>query len=355
MWPSPPAGRPGGRCRGGRLRAPRPRRWPSRATTAPTRRRAPSGGTPPAGWGARNPEPPRLPGDLLPQPHRAGRRFPSRFAARQLMFAHAALTDLGARRHRHDQRIARWGRLRRRPAPPHPRTTQTSCLATGDWPASAPGTTQCRRPTAPKSTAGRLPLARSGTAQRTQPVLLQGDAGFSRKGPRPEPRPATTTASRSWRSPARWPHRRPASRATAAPGWTTSGASQILHADAVGWDWIGINLFDGSALTAFRCAAPTAAHCGPAAAIAPAAASVRAFAPTEVRFAGPPLEQPGHRRRATRWTGTSRRRPARTPSARTARRQELDSRGSTGTVYWEGLSELLDERAAAASVWATWR
>ena len=25
--------------------------------------------------------------------------------------------------------------------------------------------------------------------------------------------------------------------------------------------------------------------------------------------------------------------------------QELDSRGSTGTVYWEGLSELLDAQA----------
>ncbi len=32
----------------------------------------------------------------------------SRFAARQLLFAHAALTDLAGRRMRHDQRIARW-------------------------------------------------------------------------------------------------------------------------------------------------------------------------------------------------------------------------------------------------------
>jgi len=34
---------------------------------------------------------------------------PSRFAASQLIFAHAAVTDLGARRQRHDQRIARAG------------------------------------------------------------------------------------------------------------------------------------------------------------------------------------------------------------------------------------------------------
>jgi hypothetical protein len=28
-------------------------------------------------------------------------------------------------------------------------------------------------------------------------------------------------------------------------------SNQLLHPEAVGWDWIGINLFDGSALTAF--------------------------------------------------------------------------------------------------------
>ena len=32
----------------------------------------------------------------------------SRFAARQLLFAHAALSDIGQARHRHAQRIARW-------------------------------------------------------------------------------------------------------------------------------------------------------------------------------------------------------------------------------------------------------
>ena len=33
---------------------------------------------------------------------------PSRFAARHLLFAHAAVTQLATRRHAHDQRIARW-------------------------------------------------------------------------------------------------------------------------------------------------------------------------------------------------------------------------------------------------------
>jgi predicted secreted hydrolase len=29
-------------------------------------------------------------------------------------------------------------------------------------------------------------------------------------------------------------------------------SEEILHPDALGWDWIGMNLLDGSALTAFR-------------------------------------------------------------------------------------------------------
>ena len=70
-------------------------------------------------------------------------------------------------------------------------------------------------------------------------------------------RPATTTASRSSRVEGR-------SRSTAArrrrraagPGSTMSGATRCCAADAVGWDWIGMNLDDGSALTAFRLRAP---------------------------------------------------------------------------------------------------
>mgnify|MGYP000166676787 CR=1 FL=1 len=31
-----------------------------------------------------------------------------------------------------------------------------------------------------------------------------------------------------------------------------SALPKVLHPLAVGWDWIGINLFDGSALTAFQ-------------------------------------------------------------------------------------------------------
>ena len=84
----------------------------------------------------------------------------------------------------------------------------------------------------------------------TQPVLLQGEAGFSRKGP--ELRQASHYYSE--------PHLAASGRLVLA-GQEAQGngrawmdhewSDEILAGDAVGWDWIGINFFDGSALTAF--------------------------------------------------------------------------------------------------------
>jgi predicted secreted hydrolase len=85
----------------------------------------------------------------------------------------------------------------------------------------------------------------------TQPALLNGDQGVSRKGPAPE-------AASYYYS---LPHMR-VSGSIARDGSTDriSGeawfdhewSSQYLDEQASGWDWIGINLDDGSALMAFR-------------------------------------------------------------------------------------------------------
>jgi len=48
----------------------------------------------------------------------------------------------------------------------------------------------------------------------------------------------------------------------------------------------------------------------------------------------------------TRSNGRSRRPPAGTRIHALLDAQELDSRASTGAVYWEGLSDLLDENGA---------
>ena len=265
----------------------------------------------------------------------------SRFAARQLLFAHAAVTVLANGQgqdgkpglHLHDQRIARWS---------------------GD-PAAALGATQLGggavhlqgwslRDTGSgwQATLQGRDFALDLQLARTQPLLLQGEGGYSRKGPDEgqashyisEPQLATrgsiTVQGRKLA-------------ATAGQAWMDhEWSDNILHPLAVGWDWIGINLRDGSALTAFvlRRADGSALWAGGSWRTAGQAA--QAFAPDGVRFS------PGRRWRSpssaanypVEWT-------IETPAGRYALRalmdaQELDGRGSIGTVYWEGLSELLD-------------
>ena len=270
---------------------------------------------------------------------------PSAFAARQLVFAHAALTDLGARRQRHDQRIARAGFGLAEAA------TGDTRLRLGDW-------TLARRDTAGAGSrydavlpspalGGTLTLAMT----TTQPRLLQGEAGHSRKGPRPaqashyytQPQLATTA---TWR-----PEDGGAARTLQGVAWLDHEWSEtLLDPEAVGWDWIGMNLADGSALTAFRLRRADGRALWAGGSWRTAGGAVRAFGPGEVGF------EPGRT-----WTSpaTGARYPVEwtvdTPAGRWRVRalvdaQELDSRGSTGTVYWEGLSELADAQGRRAGL-----
>lgn len=269
-----------------------------------------------------------------------------RFAARHLLFAHAAITDLAQRRHWHEARLARWnGEPGTRP---DGAALDDADLRIGAWWLRRSGGLG---PAVPDRTGSRwqaeLPAGDWGLALRldeTQPVLLQGDAGFSRKGP------DETQASHY----VSLPHLRMAGRLTLpgrreplavqGRGWLDQEWSdELLHPLAVGWDWIGMNLADGGALTAFvlRRADGSALWAG-GSFRASGSTPARAFGPGEVRF------EPGRR-----WTSgaTGARYPVewtvQTPAGRFGVRalldaQELDGRGSTGTVYWEGLSELTD-------------
>jgi predicted secreted hydrolase len=261
---------------------------------------------------------------------------PSRFAAQQLVFAHAALTDLGTKTLHHDQRIARQGFGVAETADDDTRVSLRG------WRFGRSGGAEVSRyQAALASDAGGFAFDLALDA--TQPVLLQGDAGFSRKGPNPE------QASHYYSQPqlsvagtltlAGKP-RRVNGRAWLDHEWSDT----LLDTEAVGWDWIGINLFDGTALTAFRLrrADGTAAYAGGS--VRPRGGAVRAFGPGEVRFEA-----------QRRWSSPASRATypvewrVDTPAGRHTVRallddQELDSRASTGAIYWEGLAELLDER-----------
>ena len=168
----------------------------------------------------------------------------------------------------------------------------------------------------------------------TQPPLLQGDRGYSRKGPRPE------SASYYYSL----PHLRVGGRVridaqtrdVRGSAWFDhEWSSEYLASEALGWDWTGINLDDGSALMAFRMRGRDGTTFWAAATLRNPRER-RTFAPHEVEWTP---------RRIWRSPRTG----ATYPVAVAVRvgdlrvelvpmmdDQENDARITTGAVYWEG-------------------
>jgi predicted secreted hydrolase len=258
------------------------------------------------------------------------------FAPRQLLFAHAAVSDLATRRLLHAQRTARWN------GEPDARLAAAANADTsvhiGDWRfVRDAGETGSRYRTQIRDRDGGFGFDLVLAA--TQPVLLQGDAGYSRKGPaqashyysEPQLQASGTLVRDARRSDVR------------GVAWLDHEWSHsVMPPEAVGWDWIGMNLDDGGALMAFRLRRADGTSVWAGGTFRPAGGPARTFGPEEVRF------DPGRT-----WTSptTGARYPVEwsvaTPAGRWQVRalldaQELDSRASTGTGYWEGLSELRD-------------
>ncbi len=278
-----------------------------------------------------------------------GESSASRFAARQLVFAHVALADLAAGGRgdalMHDQRAAREGfGLAQAPA-----ATGEQLVSLHDWSLlrhapSGTGDTRTRMHASVRSDRFALELDFEGT----QPMLLQGEAGYSQKGPDPADashyysEPQLAVRGRVERAGA--PARDVGGRAWLDHEWS----NRYLGSEAVGWDWVGFNLLDGAALMAFRLRRADGSVTWAGGSYRSAAGELRNFAASEVRF------EPGRR-----WTSphTQASYPVEwlltTPSGRwhvTALQddQELDSRNSTGSVYWEGLSALRGEDGRVA-------
>ena len=266
--------------------------------------------------------------------------LPGRFAPRQLLFAHAAVTNVAGRQHRHAERLARWSGDEAWPEA-HARRADTA-ITLGRWtlrrqPATASASAQYSAHLAAPEARFTLDLQ----LQTTQPLLLQGNAGHSRKGPQPQ------QASHYYSQPQLAVQARLTldgqARTLPGRGWLDhEWSDELLAPGAIGWDWIGINLADGSALTAFRLRSADDGVVWAGGSHRPAGAAVRDFSRDEVIFTA-----------LRSWTSpdTGARYPVQwrlqTPVGLFELRalmdaQELDSRASTGTVYWEGLAELLD-------------
>ena len=257
--------------------------------------------------------------------------LPGRLAPRQLLFAHAAVTDLARSRHHHAEHLARWnGQWHADPESVNQASLARRDVRLGPW----------------RLDAGQARVRTSGLELElqlapTQPVLLQGDRGYSRKGPGP------TQASHYYSEPQIEVRGRLAldgrSRTGSGRAWLDhEWSDEILHPEAVGWDWIGINLDDGRALTAFRLRRADGSVLWAGGSVRAPGEAVRDFAPHEVRFEpGRTWKSPATQ--ATYPVAWTVRTPAGTFGVRSLLdAQEIDARRSTGTVYWEGLSELLD-------------
>ena len=247
----------------------------------------------------------------------------SAFAPRQLVFAHAAIADPAVGRLLHDQRAARagFGLAEAREA--------TTDVRIDDWSLALAGPAYRTR-IAGREFAFELEFA------PTQPILAQGEAGFSRKGPargqashyysRPH-LAASGTLERNGRR----------ERVDGTAWLDHEWSSEYLAPEAAGWDWVGLNLDGGAALMAFRIRAKAGGVFWAGGGWREGAdARPRVFARDEVRF------EPLRRWRSPR---TEIEYPVAMRLVAGGRElaleplmddQELDSRASTGVVYWEG-------------------
>jgi len=258
----------------------------------------------------------------------AAQGMSSKFAARQLLFAHAAITDVQGGKLWHDQRIARDG------FGVASASEQDMHIKLRDWSLQAQG----GRYTA------ELPSTDFGLRlqfDETQAVLLQGNKGLSRKGP--EEKQASYYYSQPHLATRGTLQIKGQSLEISGKAWLDhEWSKEVLHPRATGWDWIGMNLDDGSALTAFRLRDKDGNALWDGGSFRSAKNDLYTFSRGEVIFKPvrrwkSPLSQASY---PVEWM-------VRTPADFYTVRavidnQELDSRNSTGAIYWEGLSELID-------------
>lgn len=251
------------------------------------------------------------------------RANPSRFAPKHLIIAHAALSDPQVGKLLHDQKIAREGfglALAKQ---------GNTDVGLDDWRFVRDADGHYRAHVAAREFTLELSLTAS------QPLMPQGDNGFSRKGPQPaqasyyysEPQLQVTGSVVRNGKPV----------AVTGNAWLDhEWSTTVLDPDAAGWDWVGANLDDGSALMAFQIRGKNGARLWAHAALRDRFGHITQFSPDQVRF-------------VTQRTWRSPRTNASYPVAMLIQTgtitwqlmplqddQELDSRQSTGSVYWEG-------------------
>lgn len=261
-------------------------------------------------------------------------RNPSRFAARQLLFAHAAVSDPKRGTLVRGEKSARAGFGLAEAA------QGTLDVKIDEWSMRK----DADRYRAAAATSG---LTLELECVSTQAPLLHGKNGFSQKGPQP------SSASYYYSL----PQLRTSGRIVIAGrehrvrgvAWFDhEWSSAIMDEAARGWDWAGLNLDDGAALMIFRMRNEAGQqHWAAATLREPGQGAASVYAPASVEWS--PLRRWRSPRTGIAYPVEWKIRVAgRTVLLRPLMDdQENDARASTGTIYWEGAVRAFDERDRA--------
>ncbi len=253
----------------------------------------------------------------------ADKSNPSHFAPHQLIIAHTALSDPKIGKLLHDQKIARAG-------------FDLAYAKTGDANVKLDDWFFVREANDRyHSRLGAEDFTLDLTLTPTQPLMLQGKNGLSRKGP--EAKQASYYYSEPHLQVSGTVNRLGKDTPVTGTAWLDrEWSSEYLAPEAAGWDWVSANLDDGSAFMAFQIRGKDGSKIWSYATLRDAAGQVRSFTPDQVDF---------HPVRTWQSTRTQAIYPVAT-HIRTGEiewqltplmdDQELDSRSSTRAVYWEG-------------------
>jgi predicted secreted hydrolase len=247
---------------------------------------------------------------------------PSAFTPHQILIAHCAISDPKRGRLWQDQRIRRAG-------------MGLADAAVGDTAVYIEGWSLKRGAGGYTAKIDAEEFALDLSFMETQALMQNGEAGVSRKGP------ASDAASYYYSL----PHLRVAGRITRASAtsevtgeaWLDhEWSSEYLDNRAVGWDWVGLNLDDGSAVMAFQMRGAHGERVWAGGTVRSNNGTVTNLSPEDIDF------QAGRR-----WTSnrTSISYPVEWRVRAGGRTfsimplfddQENDTRLSTGAIYWEG-------------------
>ena len=255
----------------------------------------------------------------------------SAFAPKQILFAHAGLSDPALGHLLHDQRAARQGFGLAQAS------TSDMDVVLDDWTLKREDDGHMRTHVEGKDFALDLSFV------PTQPVMLEGEAGYSRKGPLPAEAShyysvphlqVSGTVTRNGRQ-----------IAVKGTAWLDrEWSSAYLAPGAVGWDWVGFNFDDGGALMAFRIRDTNGQALWAGGSYRDVKGALTELQPSEVAFS---TVRRWHSPRTGADYPVEQTLSVRLPGGVREWRitplfddQELDSRLGGGPVYWEGASRV---------------